>query len=304
MLQDNLDDLYRFTVVAREKSFTRAAAQLGLAQSTLSERIRALESRLNLRLLHRTTRSVAPTAAGDRLLAALVPRLSDIDTELSALGTSRERPSGTVRLNCGEHAAETVLWPRLAPLIAAYPDLCIEVTIDEAMRDIVGAGFDAGIRAGERIDADMIATRIGADLRMAVVGTPAYFARRGRPETPHALTTHDTVALRLPTDDALYAWEFDDAGREIRVRVPGRIIVNTPARALGAARAGAGLAYLPFDTVASLVAEGTLETVLEAWCPRFPGYHLYYPNRGQPSAAFKAVVDALRYRTDVAQAPT
>ena len=291
-----LNDLQAFTAVARARSFTRAAAQLGVSQSALSQTLRGLEARLGLPLLTRTTRSVAPTEAGERLLRAVGPRLDEIDAELAALSALREKPAGTVRITTHEHPAQAVLWPALVALLPDYPDMRVEVVIDYGLTDIVAERYDAGIRAGEHVAQDMIAVRIGPDLRMAVVGAPAYFADRPRPLTPQELTGHRCINLRLPTHGGLYAWEFENSGREVRVRVDGQLVFNSTAPMLAAAEAGFGPAYLPEDQVQTQLAEGRLVRVLADWCAPFAGYHLYYPSRRQPTPAFTLLVEALRYR--------
>src|SRR5580698_3755758 len=296
MARTDLNDLVAFLAVARERSFTRAAAQLGVSQSALSQTVRGLETRLGLRLLTRTTRSVAPTEAGDRLLQAAGPRLEEIDAELTALTALRDRPSGTTRITAHDHAIRAVLWPALEKLLPDYPDIKVEIVIDYGLTDIVADRFDAGVRSGEMVAKDMVAVRIGPDMRSAVVGAPSYFARRPRPKTPQDLTAHACVSLRLPTHGGLYAWEFEKSGREIRVRVEGQLVFNGTAPMLDAALAGFGLAYVPEDAVQTHLADGRLVRVLADWCPPFSGYHLYYPSRRQPTPAFALVVDALRYR--------
>lgn len=295
MTRANLGDLAAFVAVAEQRSFTRAAANLGVSQSALSHTIRELEARLGIRLLTRTTRSVAPTEAGERLLRTVGPRLAEIDAELAGLNDLREKPAGTIRINTGEHAAETVLWPALARLLPDHPDIKVEVGIDNALTDIVTEGFDAGIRFGEHLAKDMIALRIGPDMAMAVVGTPAYFAERSRPKRPQDLTAHSCINLRLTPYRSVYAWEFEKAGRELKVRVEGQLVFNALKPGMTAALAGFGLAYVPEDLVQQHIADGRLIRVLADWCPPFPGYHLYYPSR-QPSPAFAVLVDALRYR--------
>jgi len=296
MPRQNLSDLLTFIAVARERSFTRAAARLGVSQSALSHTIRGLEARLGLRLLTRTTRSVAPTEAGERLLRTVGPRFDEIAAELAALSELRDKPAGNIRITAGEHAAETVLWPALARLLADYPDIRVELSIDNGLTDIVAERYDAGVRLGEQVAKDMVAVRIGPDLRMAVVGAPSYFAKRLRPKTPQDLTAHDCVNLRLPTLGGLYAWEFEKGRRELKVRVEGQLVCNNIALRLHAALAGFGLAYLPEDQVTGPLADGRLIRVLADWCPPFPGYHLYYASRRQPTPAFALLVDALRYR--------
>jgi DNA-binding transcriptional LysR family regulator len=296
MSRSDLNDLQAFLAVARERSFTRAAANLGVSQSALSHTIRGLEARLGLRLLSRTTRSVSPTEAGERLLHAVGPHFGGIANALAALTELREKPAGTIRITSGEHAAETLLWPALEALLPRYPDIKVELIVDYGLTDIVAERYDAGVRLGEQVARDMIAVRIGPDLRMAVVGAPAYFAQRSRPKTPRELTSHDCINIRLPTYGGLYAWEFEKRGRELKVRVDGQLVLNTSALRIGAVRAGLGLAYLPEDQVRSEIAQGRLIRVLEDWCPPFSGYHLYYPSRRQMTPAFAVLVDALRYR--------
>ena len=292
----NVNDLLAFLAVAKERSFTRAAAKLGVSQSALSHTVRGLEERLGLRLLTRTTRSVAPTEAGERLVRTLGPRFDEIDAELAALSELREKPADTIRITTGEHAAEAILWPVLAKLLPHYPDIKVELIIDYGLTDIVAERYDAGVRLGEQVARDMIAVRIGPDFRMAVVGAPSYFARRSRPKKPQDLTAHDCINLRLPTYGGLYAWEFEKRGRELKVRVEGQLVFNNIALRLNAALAGLGLAYLPEDQVQAHLADGRLIRVLDDWCPPFSGYHLYYPSRRQPTPAFGLVVDALRLR--------
>ncbi|ABP60771.1 LysR family transcriptional regulator [Enterobacter sp. 638] len=294
MLKDNFNDLLSFMVVARERSFTRAAAQLGVSQSALSHAMRNLEARLDVRLLTRTTRSVVPTEAGEQLLVRLTPHLVEIEQELTALRDRRDRPAGNIRISAGEHAMSAVLWPVLKPFMAHYPDINIEVTVDNGLTDIVDGRFDAGVRLGEQIAKDMIAMRIAPDMRMAVVGSAAYFAQYGVPQTPEALENHRCINMRLPTLGGLYAWEFEQNGREMRVRVDGQLTLNSLPQRLDAAVAGLGLAYVPQDTVVDLVADGQLVRVLESWCPSFEGYHLYYPSRRQHTTAFTLLVEALR----------
>ena len=292
----NLNDIAAFLIVARERSFTRAAAQLGVSQSALSQTIRGLEAKLGLRLLTRTTRNVAPTEAGERLLRAAGPRLDEIDAELAALSALRATPSGTVRITAHDHAIRTVLWPALKRLLPDYPDIKVEIAVESGLTDIVAGRFDAGIRTGEMVAKDMVAVRIGPDMRSAVVGAPAYFVNRVKPNTPEDLTAQSCINLRLPTYGGLYAWEFEKNGRELRVRVEGQLTFNESTPMLDAALAGFGLAYLPEDSVHAHLAEGRLVRVLGDWCPLYSGYHLYYPSRRQSTPAFSLLVDALRYR--------
>lgn len=296
MARENLNDLAAFLAVARERSFTRAAAQLGVSQSALSQVVKELEGRLGLRLLTRTTRSVSPTEAGERLLQSLGPHLDGIDAGLAALTELREKPAGTVRINADEHAVNAVLWPALRKVLPDYPDIHVELVTDFGLTDIVAARFDAGVRLGEVVAKDMIAVPIGPEMRMAAVGSPTDFARRPPPRTPQDLTSHSCINLRLPTHGGLYAWEFEEDGREIRVRVEGQVVFNTVSMILQAARDDFGIAYLPQDQVQPHNDAGELVWVLDDWSPPFPGYHLYYPSRRQHSSAFEAVVDALRFR--------
>jgi DNA-binding transcriptional LysR family regulator len=296
MPRENLNDILAFLAVARDRSFTRAAAKLGVSQSALSHTIRGLEARLGLRLLARTTRSVAPTEAGERLLRALGPRFDEIEAELAELSELRDKPAGTIRITSGEHAAEAILWPALAKLLPRYPDIKVELNIDYGLTDIVAERYDAGVRLGEQVAKDMIAVRIGPDFRMAVVGAPSYFARRPKPKHPQDLTAHDCINIRLPTYGSIYAWEFEKRGRALKVRVEGQLVFNNIALRVNAALAGLGLAYLSEDQVQEHVAEGRLVRVLGDWCPPFSGYHLYYPSRRQAAPAFALLVAALRYR--------
>ena len=296
MSVENYDQLAMFALVARERSFTRAAAQLGMSQPALSRSMRQLEERLGVRLLARTTRSVAPTEAGEQLLRVIAPRFEEIDSELAQLNAYRDKPAGRLRITAGEHAALTVMQPVLGKLLPANPDLNIEVIVDYGLTDIVAEGFDAGIRMGEQVAKDMIAVRAGPDLRMAVVGSPAYFQRHPKPRSPHDLTRHNCITIRLPTHGGIFAWEFEKKGQELKVRVEGQLVFNNIALRLGAALEGLGLAYMPEDLVRPHVQAGTLDHVLQDWCPSFPGYHLYYPSRRQSSPAFTVLRDALRYR--------
>lgn len=296
MARDTLNDLVAFLAVARARSFTRAAAQLGVSQSALSHTLRGLESGLGVRLLTRTTRSVAPTPAGERLLATIGPRLDEIDEELAALGELRDRPAGTIRITTDEHAAATILQPKLAPVLRDYPDIKVEMIVDLGLTDIVAQQYDVGVRLGDQVAKDMIAVRIAPDLRMTVVGAPAYWTTRTRPKTPQDLTAHNCINLRLPTYGGLYAWEFTKDGHAVKVRVEGQWVVNGTTQMLNAALAGGGLAYVPEDLARPYIADGLLKPVLKDWCPSFPGYHLYYPSRRQSSRALAVVIDALRYR--------
>jgi len=296
MARENLNDVIAFLAVANESSFTRAAAKLGVSQSALSHTVRGLEERLGLRLLTRTTRRVAPTQAGERLIRTVGPRLEEIETELAALTELRDKPAGTIRVTAGEHAAETIVWPALAELLPRYPDIKVELITDYGLTDIVAERYDAGVRLGEQVAKDMIAVRIGPDFRMAVVGAPSYFAERPAPRKPQDLTAHDCINIRLPTYGGIYAWEFERRGRALKVRVEGQLVFNNTALRLNAVLAGLGLAYLPEEHVQPHLAVGRIVRVLADWCPAFPGYHLYYPSRRQPSPAFALLVEALRYR--------
>ena len=345
MLKENFNDLIAFLMVARERSFTKAAAQLGVSQSALSHAIRGLEERLALRLLTRTTRSVAPTEAGERLLNSIGPRFAEIESELNALGEMRDRPAGNIRITAGEHAVDAVLWPvlrtflvdypdinveitvdnsltdivagrfdagirlgeqvakdmvavRIGPdmrtFLVDYPDINVEITVDNSLTDIVAGRFDAGIRLGEQVAKDMVAVRIGPDMRMVPVASPDYFARYGLPATPQALQNHRCINMRLPTLGGLYAWEFARDGREIKVRVEGQLTFNSLRQRIDAAQLGLGIAFVPEDTVAEPLADGRLQMALDDWCPPFPGYYLYYPSRRQHTTAFALLIEALR----------
>lgn len=296
MPRQNINDLLAFRAVARERSFTRAAAQIGVSPSALSHRIRGLEERLGVRLLTRTTRSVAPTEAGERLLAAIGPHFDGIEAELAALSELRDKPAGTIRITTGIDAAQTILWPALARILPEYPDVHVELSVNAGFVDIVAERFDAGVRLGETVAQDMIAVRIGPDMRMAAVASPTYFEAHKPPKTPHDLAQHNCINLRFPTLGGLYAWEFEKGGRALNVRVEGQLIVNDVAVALQAAVDGAGIAYLPDDYVRAEMAAGRLTRVLADWSPPFPGYHLYYPSRRQQSPAFALLVEALRFR--------
>ena len=296
MARENINDLLAFLAVAREGSFTRAAAKSGVSQSALSHTIQGLETRLGVRLLSRTTRSVAPTEAGERLLHAIGPRFEEIEAEVTALGELREKPAGTVRITTGQHAADSILWPALMRLLPDYPDVKVELTLDQGLTNIVTERYDAGVRLGEQVERDMIAVRIGPEVRLVVVGAPLYLAERPVPESPQDLTAHICINMRLPTAGGLYAWEFEKNGRELRVRVDGQLVFNDMYLNLKASLAGFGLSFLPEDMVRSHLNDGSLVQVLGDWCPPFPGYHLYYPSRRQTSPAFALVIEALRYR--------
>jgi DNA-binding transcriptional LysR family regulator len=290
----SLDDLNAFLALARASSFTRAAAQIGVTQSALSHTVRALEGRLGVRLLTRTTRSVAPTEAGERLLRALGPHFAEIEAELDAVRDLRDRPSGTIRITTAGHAADTILWPKLSPLLAEYPEIRVELIVDCGRIDVVVQRFHAGVRLGEQVEKDMIAVRIGPDMRMAVVATPGYFEQRPPPQTPHDLAAHNCINLRLPPYGEHLPWEFDRKGQSVNARVEGQWTFSSSPPMHEAALAGFGLAYLPEDMVLDDVTAGRLVRVLEDWCDPFTGYHLYYPDRRHTSRAFQLVVDALR----------
>jgi DNA-binding transcriptional LysR family regulator len=296
MRRDNVNDFLAFIAVAREKSFTKAAAKLGVSQSALSYTLRQLEARLGIRLLTRTTRSVSLTEAGERLLARIGPRFDEIESEISALNELRDKPAGTIRLNSVEHATQTIIWPAMAKLLAEYSDINIEIIDDYRLVDIVSERYDAGVRLGEQVDKDMIALRIGPDFRMAVVAAPSYFKSRTVPTNPKELTGHSCLILRLPTSGGLYGWDFRKGGRELKVRGQARGVFNTVAMMREAALSGLGIAYMPKDLVEVAIQEGRLVHVLSDWCPLRQGYHLYYPSRRQPSPAFSLVVDVLRHR--------
>jgi DNA-binding transcriptional LysR family regulator len=296
MRREELVDLNAFLTVAEERSFTRAAAKLGTSQSSLSHTIRRLEAKLGVRLLTRTTRSVALTEAGERLLGTLRPALDSIGAQLTSISELRDKPAGTIRITTSEHAATTVLWPTLEKLLPEYPDIHVELSIDSGLTDIVTERFDAGVRLGEALAKDMIAVRIGPDLRMAVVGSPAYFESRSNPRTPHDLAEHQCINLRFLSGGGLYTWELEKNGREVRVRVEGQLVFNNVNMIVRAAVDGFGLGFVMEDHVQEYLASGRLVRVLGDWCPSFPGYHLYYTSRREPSAAFSLLVEALRYR--------
>jgi len=296
MSTENFNNLAAFVAVAQQRSFTRAAARLGVSQSALSQTIKGLEARLGVRLLTRSTRSVLPTEAGDRLLRTLAPRFEEIEQELGALTALRERPAGTVRITAGEHPAISILQPALKRFLPDHPDINVELVVDYGLIDIVAQGFDAGVRLGEQVAKDMIAMRIGPEMRMAVVGAPGYFDRHPRPATPQDLTGHNCINIRLPTHGGLYVWEFERDGREMRVRVEGQVVVNHAGLRLDAALDGLGLAFVPEDQALEHIAAGRLIRVLDECCAPFPGYHLYYPSRRHASPAFAVVLEALRYR--------
>jgi DNA-binding transcriptional LysR family regulator len=296
MQRGHFDDLRSLVAVGRARSFTKAAAKLGVSQSALSQTIKQLEARLGVRLLTRTTRSVALTEAGERLVRTAAPRFEDIEAELAAVSELREKPAGTIRVTAGEHAIESILWPKLEKFLPRYPDIKVELVVDYGLTDIVAERYDAGVRWGEQVAKDMIALRIGPDARFAVVGSPAYFAKHVPPKAPQELIGHSCINLRLPTYGSLYAWEFERNGHEVKVRVDGQLTFSGVYQMVAAALAGFGLAYVPADVVQPHIAKGRLKQVLGEWCPPWSGYHLYYPSRRQPSAAFALLVEALRYR--------
>src|SRR3954452_5454243 len=291
-------DLAAFVAVAEERSFTKAAAKLGVSQSALSFTVRRLETRLGVRLLNRTTRSVAPTEGGERLLRTLRPAFDQIDTELEALGDLREKPAGMIRITANDHAANTILWPAISRLLPKYPDVKVEIDVDYGLTDIVAARYDAGVRLGEQVAKDMIAVRIGPDLRLAIVAAPSYFATRAEPKSPQDLVHHNCINFRQPSAGGLYAWEFEKRGRELRVRVDGQLVFNGAYQVLNAARGGFGLACILEDMVQADLAAGRLLRVLGDWCAPFSVYHLYYPSRRQPSPAFALLVSALRFKEE------
>jgi len=296
MRRETASDLLAFLAVARERSFTKAAAKMGVSQSALSHTIRGLEARLGLRLLTRTTRSVSPTQAGERLVASVGSRFEEIAAELDALSELRDKPAGVIRITAGDHAVNSILLPALTKLLPRYPDIQVELTVDLGLVDIVAQRYDAGVRFGEQVAKDMIAVRIGPDIRMAVVGSLSYFENRSAPKKPQDLTEHNCINFRQPTRGGLYAWEFEKGNRELKVRVEGQLVFNGTTPILAAAIAGMGLAYLPEDMALAPLAGGRLRRVLDDWCPPYAGYHLYYPSRRQSSPAFALLVDALRFR--------
>ncbi|MER9392395.1 MULTISPECIES: LysR family transcriptional regulator [unclassified Mesorhizobium] len=296
MQRDGMKDLLWFVAVARERSFTRAAAKLGTSQSTLSSTIKELEARLGVRLLTRTTRSVSPTEAGERLFQSLVPRFEEIESDLASLVAFRDKPSGTVRITLSDHALQTTVWPKLQPLLNDNPDVRVELYGDNGMKNIVEERFDAGVRLGESIDRDMIAVRIGPDWRLVAVASPDYFSRHPVPTAPQDLVDHDCINMRQATFGGLYAWEFARDGRDLRVRVEGQLTFNSSIPMIEAATSGFGIAYVPENLVSHHIVEGRLRLVLDDWSPPFAGYHLYYPSRRQLSPAMAVIIDALRHR--------
>ncbi|WP_348971531.1 LysR family transcriptional regulator [Pseudomonas atacamensis] len=300
MAKPNFNDLLAFVTVARTGSFTRAAVQLGVTQSAVSQVVSALEARLKIRLLTRTTRSVSLTAAGERLLHTVGHRFDEIEAELDALTELRDKPAGTVRITCGDNIIKTTLLPKLTPLLLQYPDIKVEFDINYGFRDIVADRFDAGVRFSDTVAQDMIAVPIGPPLRMAVVASPDYFARHPAPQHPRELAAHRCIDIRFPTYDGVDAWEFERQGKKLKVRVDGQLVFNSTVHIADAAVNGLGIAYLPEDEFGAHLAEGRLVRVLEDWCEPFGGFHLYYPSRRQPSPAFSLVVEALRVERDPA----
>lgn len=296
MPRENINDLLAFLAVARERSFTKAAAKFGVSQSALSHTIRQLEARLGVRLLTRTTRAVSPTEAGERLLEGIGPHFDEIEVQVDALNELREKPAGTIRITAGDYAISSVLWPKLNRFLPKYPDIKVELLLDNGLTDIVTERYDAGVRMGEQLAKDMISARIGPDFRYAVVGAKSYFARHPEPKKPQDLVQHTCINYRFPTSGGLWAWEFEERGREIKIRVEGQLVFNNIFHVLDAALAGHGLAYVPEEIALPHIAKGRLKRVLEAWSPYWDGYYLYYPSRRQSSPAFVALVEALRHR--------
>ena len=296
MMTENFNALATFATVARERSFTRAAAKLGISQSALSQQVQNLEERLGVRLLTRTTRSVAPTEAGQRLLATISPKFDEIEVAIADLRALRDRPAGTIRLTAGEHPAVSILQPALARFLPDFPDIKVELIVDYGLADIVAQGFDAGVRLGEQLEKDMVAVRIGPEMRMAVVASPAYFAHHPVPQSAEDLTSHNCINSRLPTYGTIFQWGLEKDGHQVKLRSEGQLVLNTLGLRIAAALDGMGIAYLPEDQILAYVAAGRLVRVLDDWCQPFPGYHLYYPSRKHPSAAFSLLLDRLRYR--------
>lgn len=295
LLKDNFNDLQIFLAVAKERSFTKAAGKLGVSQSALSHTIKALEARLNLRLLNRTTRSVSPTEAGERIIDYLEPRIAELEEELSSVVQMDGIISGNIRLTAGEHAIRSLVWPKLHNFLREYPDITVEIMADNGFVDIVKEGFDGGIRLGESVDKDMVAVRIGPEMRMVVVASPEYFAEHPMPNSPRELQGQRCINVRLPTAGGLYHWEFEKDGQPIRVKVDGQLIFNTLVERVDVALSGFGIAYLPEDIVQEYIKNGELIQVLDDWCPLFPGYYLYYPSSRHHPTAFAMLIDALRY---------
>lgn len=296
MPRDNVNDLLVFLAVARERSFTRAAAKMGVSQSALSHTIRQLEARLGVRLLTRTTRAVSPTDAGERLLAGIGPHFDEIEAQVDALNDLRDKPAGTIRISAPDFAISSVLWPKLKAFLPQFPDIKVELLQENGLTDIVTERYDAGVRMGDQLAKDMISARIGPDFRFAVVGSKSYFASRTEPATPQDLVQHSCINYRFPTSGGLWAWDFEEEGREFKIRVEGQLVFNNIFNALDAAVAGFGLAYVPEELAIPHLAKGRLVRVLERWSPYWDGYYLYYPSRRQSSPAFVALVEALRHR--------
>ncbi|HBI70241.1 MAG TPA: LysR family transcriptional regulator [Massilia sp.] len=296
MARDNINDILVFLAVARERSFTRAAAQLGMTQSALSHIIRGLEERLGVRLLTRTTRSVSPTEAGERLLQNVGPRLEEIEAEITAVSDLGDKPAGTIRITAIDHVIESLLWPRLAPLLPQYPDLHVELSSDYRLVDIAAERFDIGVRYGDQVDKDMIAVRLTVDMPMSIVASPAYLAHRPVPGTPQDLMKHNCIVLRLASSGGLYAWELEHEGQSLELRVRGQVVCNTAPHILQVALDGCGIAFLPEEMTAPYVQDGRLVSVMQDWCPRFPGLFAYYPSRRQSSRALGLAIDAIRYK--------
>ncbi|EEJ3210270.1 LysR family transcriptional regulator [Salmonella enterica subsp. houtenae serovar 40:z4,z24:-] len=295
MLKENFNELQFFLVVAKERSFTKAAGKLGVSQSALSHAVKALETRLNLRLLTRTTRSVAPTEAGERILACLEPVLAILEQELENIVQMNGIASGNIRLSVGEHAMRSLLWPKLKPFLREYPEIHVELVVDNGFVDIVQEGFDAGVRLGESVDKDMIAVKIGPDMRLVTVASPGYLSQHGAPQTPHDLQDHCCINMRLPTAGGVYHWEFEKEGKPLRVKVEGQLTLNRLMERIDAAREGFGITCVPEDSVAKHIRTGALVKVLDEWNPSFAGYYLYYPSRRQHPPAFALLIEALRY---------
>jgi DNA-binding transcriptional LysR family regulator len=297
MRRENFNDLQAFVAVARSRSFTRAAAQLGVSPSALSHSMKGLEERLGIRLLTRTTRNVCPTEAGERLLRTVGPRFDEVDATIAALNELRDKPAGSFRITAGDHPSVTILWPKLAKVLQKYPDIKVEINVDSGLIDLAAERYDAGVRLGDQVAQDMISVRIGPDIRFAVVGSRSYFAKRAVPGSPRDLVGHNCINLRLATHGALWAWEFEKAGRELRVRVEGQLVFNNIFQVRDAALSGFGLGYVPEDLVQAYLSKGQLVRVLQDWCPSWSGYHLYYPRSRQASPAFALLLEALRYRS-------
>ncbi|MBR0707134.1 LysR family transcriptional regulator [Bradyrhizobium liaoningense] len=298
MARHDFNDLLWFLTVARERSFTKAAAKLGIAQSTLSHTIKRLEDQMGIRLLTRTTRSVGLTEAGERLRLSMAPRIAEIEADIADLMAFRDKPSGRIRMTISDHAFHSVVWPKLQPILKDYPDIKLEVSLDSGFRNIVEEGFDAGVRLGESVEKDMVAVRIGPDWRLVAVGSPSYFAEHGAPTHPHELVRHNCINLRMERAGGLYAWEFAKGSQELRVRVDGQLTFNNSYAQADAALKGYGIAYVPENIARQHIASGDLMLVLDDWSPTFDGYHIYYPSRRQNAPAFKVIVDALRHRGD------